>query len=178
MTGTGTATLTGASEADSLLSATGTGTAALIGASEADSALSATGAAAADFVGASTGGNVDVDGTLDVVATITASFVGASDTAVIATAGGAGSFPGAWRKRERKKKKLDDLDVLIAQLQAQIVPYREAKEVGSQILLRAELERAQSVSLDSTIEQIEAEIVRAKELLQELDDEEALLLLM
>jgi hypothetical protein len=178
-TGTATVSWAYANDGEGALSATGTGTASLVGASDAEAVLSATGTGTADFVGDSTAAATDA--VFDATGTGTATFVGVGDVAATpaVSAGGAGGFPGAWRKRERKKKKkLDDLDDLIAQLQAQIIPYREAKEVGLQILLRAELERAQSVSLDGTIEQIEAEIVRAKELLQEIDDEEALLLLM
>jgi hypothetical protein len=119
------------------------------------------------------------DAVLDASGSGTASFVGASDEVAAATADGGGvAAPGAWRVRKKKQKKKDELDDLIAQLKEQIVPYREAQEVGAQIMLRAELEHALTVSLDGTLDEIESEIAALKEVLAEMDDEEALLLLM
>jgi hypothetical protein len=199
VTGTATAAFVGASNADSILAATGTatvsfsyanggegaltatgnGVATFASASDAEAALAATGTGTADFVGEGAAGATDA--VFDASGTGTASFVGASDVAAQAQAeaGGGGAFPGAWSTRTKKKrKKKDELDDLIAQLKEQIVPWREAQEVGAQIMLRAELEHALTISLDNTIDEIESEIATLKEVLAEMDDEEALLLLM
>jgi hypothetical protein len=45
-------------------------------------------------------------------------------------------------------------------------------------MLRAELEHALTISLEGTLNEIESEIAALKEVLAEMDDEEALLLLM
>jgi hypothetical protein len=121
------------------------------------------------------------DTVLDAGGSGAASFVGAFDSAAVEppVAGGGGvAAPGAWRVRKKKQKKKDELDDLIAQLKEQIVPYREAQEVGAQIMLRAELEHALTISLEGTLNEIESEIAALKEVLAEMDDEEALLLLM
>jgi hypothetical protein len=125
----------------------------------------------------------EVDATLNATGTGAASFVGAFDGAgveppVVVADGGGVAAPGAWRARKKKQKKQDELDDLIAQLKEQIVPYREAQEVGAQIMLRAELEHALTISLEGTLNEIESEIAALKEVLAEMDDEEAILLLM
>jgi hypothetical protein len=183
-------------DADGSLSASGSAAAAFVGSSLGDGVLSANGSGVASFVGASDAAyncglllNDDVsflllnddasvillndstclvppDGTPDAVT-----------PPVTLTDGGGVAAPGAWRVRKKKKKK-DELDGLIAQLKEQIVPYREAQEVSAQIMLRAELEHALTISLEGTLNEIESEIAALKEVLAEMDDEEALLLLM
>jgi hypothetical protein len=194
-TGTGTAAFVGASDADTALSATGTATVSFAGAF--DTAGYNCGLLLNDgsFVLLNDGLSVFLlndatclvppspatDAVLDAGGSGTASFVGAFDGAAVEppVAGGGGvAAPGAWRVRKKKQKKKDELDDLIAQLKEQIVPYREAQEVGAQIMLRAELEHALTISLEGTLNEIESEIAALKEVLAEMDDEEALLLLM
>jgi hypothetical protein len=192
-TGTGTATFVGASDADATLSATGTATVSFAGAF--DTAGYNCGLLLNDgsFVLLNDGVSVFLlndatclvppspatDAVLDAGGSGTASFVGAFDGVATTSADGGGvAAPGAWRVRKKKQKKKDELDDLIAQLKEQIVPYREAQEVGAQIMLRAELEHALTISLEGTLNEIESEIAALKEVLAEMDDEEALLLLM
>jgi hypothetical protein len=200
-TGTATVSFVGASTADSILAATGTATvswdfaqegdgalnvtatgdAALVGASDADSVLSATGTATADFVGE--GVQAATDAVLDATGTGTASFVGEDATpAVVETpAALAGGGPGTWSKRKKRKKKdaLNELDELLVAVSAQIAPWSAAKAYETeQALYRSVLERGRHLDASDTLARIEAEVANLKELLAEMDDEEALLLLM
>jgi hypothetical protein len=204
MTGAGTAAFIGESFADSILAATGTvtvswdyaqegegalnatatGDAVLIGASDADAVLAATGTGTADFIGE--GVQAETDAVFEATGTGTASFVGAFDSVAqpetpAATGGGAGGFPGAWKARKKRKKKdaLDELDELLVAVSEQIAPWSAAKAYeAEQALYRSVLERGKQLDMDDTLARIEAEIVNIKELLAEMDDEEALLLLM
>ena len=86
--------------------------------------------------------------------------------------GGVGSlFPGAWRKRKKlpKKELLSELDQLIVQLRDLPAPLA----VPDQIIARAE-----EFSMKDTLDAIEAEVMYLSELLEEVDEEEAMLLLM
>jgi hypothetical protein len=177
----------------------------LVGASTADAVLSATGTATVDFVGQAiaTAGALAVtaevtvsfaadalsDAVLSVTGTGTADFVGAFDVAAQpqapAAAGGGGVGGSAWRehykdslkKRRKKKTALDELDELLEAVRAQIVPWTEAKAYEvEQSDLRALLER--EVNTSNTLGEIEAEIAHVKSVLAEIDDEEAILLLL
>jgi hypothetical protein len=179
VSGTGTASLVSAADANSPLSISGTGTASLVGESFADSPLSVSGDAAASFVGEDAGAGFG-DGALSISGDAAASFVGVDATPVVppvapaASVGGVGGgrFPGAWRGvGKKKKKKLNELDDLIAKMRALTVPRQAAKS-------EALLEQALLVDASSTLDQIEAEIVNVRELLAEIDDEESILLLM
>jgi hypothetical protein len=96
------------------------------------------------------------------------------------TAGGSiGVGSSAWRgynqsRKRRKKDALEELDYLLAQVRAQIIP--QSRDRTDELLIEA-LKRGNAVSLKNTIVQIEAEIISTRELLAEIDDEEALLLL-
>jgi hypothetical protein len=199
-TGTGTGLFVGAPFASGVLSATGTGTATFASpVTSAEGALSVTGTGTASFVGAALvsgvlsargvaaeGGDgvyqpsVFQNNVFQCQSTATV-FVGASDAdgvvePPVGTPGGVAA-PGAWRGYGKKKKKKDELDDLIAQLKEQVVPWREA-QVGAQIALLAEINQAEAITLDNTLAQIEAEIANLKEVMAEIDDEEAILLLM
>jgi hypothetical protein len=183
--GTGTALFGFANDGDGAISATGTGTALLAGASDADAALSATGTANVDFVGEGVAGATDA--VLDATGTGTATFVGAFDAAAQpeapATAGGAGA-PGAWRdhykgRKRRKKDALEELDELLVDLRGQIVPWQKAKAYqAEQALYRETLARGEALDASDTLQRIETEIVNLKELLAEIDEEEAVMLLL
>jgi fibronectin-binding autotransporter adhesin len=200
-TGTATVSFVGASNADSILAATGTATVSWNYAEEGQAAASATGTATVAFVGAAT---VDAallaqGGCFDEVfqngvfqpgvfqQTPSINFVGDYTVATPETppvaggAGGAGGFPGAWKARKKRKKKdaLDELDELLVAVSEQIAPWSAAKAYeADQALYRSVLERGKQLDMDDTLARIEAEIVNVKELLAEMDDEEALLLLM
>jgi uncharacterized lipoprotein NlpE involved in copper resistance len=199
-TGTGIATLIGAATADSILGAAGTATVSFAYANEGEGALSSSGTGVADFVGASDSDAVlsadgsattlfvspadnFQDGALDASGTATATFVGADATPaeqpVVASPGGVAA-PGAWRLKKKKKKK-DELDDLIAQLKEQVVPWREAQDrerVGAQIALLADLNRAEALTLDNTLAQIESEIANLRELIAVMEDDEDILMMM
>jgi hypothetical protein len=180
-TGTATVSWSYASEGDGALNVTATGDAALVGASDADSVLSATGTATADFVGE--GVQAATDAVLDATGTGTASFVGEDATpAVVETpAALTGGGAGTWSKRKKRKKKdaLNELDELLVAVSAQIAPWSAAKAYETeQALYRSVLERGKHLDESDTLARIEAEVVNLKELLAEMDDEEALLLLM
>jgi hypothetical protein len=202
-TGTATVSFVGASNADSILAATGTATVSWNYAEEGQAAASATGTATVSFVGAATADSVltslgvwgappgvfqnDVfqENVFQTGGGIV--FVGDSDVAtpevppVAGGGGGAGGFPGAWKARKKRKKKdaLDELDELLVAVSAQIAPWSAAQAYeADQALYRSVLERGKQLDMDDTLARIEAEIVNVKELLAEMDDEEALLLLM
>jgi hypothetical protein len=147
-----------------------------VGASDADGAFSATGTWTVSFLG-----EAQADAALGATGTGTASFVGEDATPppppVVVAASGGVAAQGAWRGYGKKNKKKDELDDLIAQLKEQVVPWREA-QVGAQIRLLAELNQAEAITLDNTLAQIEAEIANLKEVMADIDDEEAILLLM
>jgi hypothetical protein len=181
-TGTVTVSWSYASEGDGALTATGTGTASLIGASDADSVLAATGTGTADFVGEGVAGATDA--VFDATGTGTALFVGVDATPVVVTppaltGGGVGTWSGARKKKRKKKDALDELDELLVVVSEQIAPWSAAKAYeAEQALYRDVLERGKKLDESNTLARIEAEIVNLKELLAEIDDEEALLLLM
>jgi hypothetical protein len=183
--GTWTATFNFANDGDGAFAAAGTGTALLIGASDFDGTLSATGIANVDFVGEGVAGATDA--ALNATGTGTAAFVGAFDAAAQpeapATGGGAGGSA-AWREhykgRKRKKKDaLEELDELLLDLRGQIAPWQKAKAYeAEQALYRETLARGEALDASDTLAKIESEIVNLKELLAEIDEEEAIMLLL
>jgi hypothetical protein len=182
-TGTGTADFGGAAEANSVLSDTGTATVAFVGASDLaiDGALSATGTGTADFVGldSTPGGDLATTGTG------TASFVGAFDGGEVVGSSDDFVVRGSayWKNynkplRVKKRKKLNELDELVIALRAQIVPWTAAKAYAEeQALYRESIERSKALDESDTLDKIEREIANIKNLLDEIDEEESLLLL-
>jgi hypothetical protein len=184
--GTGTALFGFANDGDGALAATGTGTALLIGASDADAALSADGTGTAAFLAEAL-----LDTALSATGTGDASFVGAFDTAAAPDTGvqdGGGYDVGAEasrlraesKKKKRKKKvALNELDGLLLELKGQIAPWQQAKAYETeQALYRETLARGEALDASDTLQRIEAEIVNLKELLAEIDEEEAVMLLL
>jgi hypothetical protein len=196
VSGSGAAAFVGSSQTGGALSVSGSAAATFVGFGNTDGALAASGSATVSFVGdfAAAGYNCGLllnDGTSFVLLNDdTSVFLLNDDTClvppdgtpdvveppVVLTDNGGVAAPGAWRVRKKKKKK-DELDDLIAQLKEQVVPWREA-QVGAQIQLLAEINHAEAITLDNTLAQIEAEIANLKEVMAEIDDEEAILLLM
>jgi hypothetical protein len=101
---------------------------------------------------------------------------------VVADAGGTGGqvFRGAWTDRIRKpkrKKRLDDLDEMIAELRSRIeeVPVEATAEDIYQRTLR--VSQALANQPDPSLRAIDNQLVLLRAAIQEIDDEEAILLL-
>jgi hypothetical protein len=126
---------------------------------------------------------VDVDGALSVGAVVAATFIGAFDAPPVTpteTGGAVGVGGRAWReyykgKNRKKKDALSELDELIGVLRAQIVT---APSYDQEHDLREALERCNAIDMSDTVRRIETEIERTKELLAEVDDEEAVFVLL
>jgi hypothetical protein len=207
-TGTGTALLRGASTADATLSATGIANVSFAGATTADAILAATGTWTATFSYASEGSgalaatgtgtalfaaDALLDAALSATGTGDASFVGAFDTTGVTPDTGVQDGGGydvgaeasrlranAQRKKKRKKKEaLNELDQLLLDLRGQIAPWQKAKAYeAEQALYRDTLARGEALDASDTLAKIESEIVNLKELLAEIDEEEAIMLLL
>jgi hypothetical protein len=100
----------------------------------------------------------------------------------VADAGGTGGqvFRGAWTDRIRKpkrKKRLDDLDEMIAELRSRIeeVPVEATAEDIYQRTLR--VSQALANQPDPSLRAIDNQLVLLRAAIQEIDDEEAILLL-
>jgi hypothetical protein len=101
---------------------------------------------------------------------------------VVADAGGTGGqvFRGAWTdriKKPKRKKRLDDLDEMIAELRSRIeeVPVESTAEDIYQRALR--VSQALANQPDPSLRAIDNQIVLLREAINEIDDEEAILLL-
>lgn len=101
-------------------------------------------------------------------------------TITVTDAGGVGTFPGAWRKRKKRPKveALSELDELLVDVRALVTPYDERRNKLEQDRLRAALERAADLDLSDTLDKIEREVAFVQQLLDDIDEEEAVLLLM
>jgi hypothetical protein len=104
------------------------------------------------------------------------------DVVVPPSAGGGAAGVGgrAWReyykgKNRKKKEALSELDELIAALRTNIVL---APSPSQEDELREALERCNAIDMSDTVRRIETEIERTKELLAEIDDEEAVFALL
>jgi hypothetical protein len=100
---------------------------------------------------------------------------------VVVDAGGAGEvFRGAWTdriKKPKRKKRLDDLDEMIAELRSRIeeVPVEATAEDIYQRALR--VSQALANQPDPSLRAIDNQIVLLRAAINEIDDEEAILLL-
>jgi hypothetical protein len=104
------------------------------------------------------------------------------EPSVVVDAGGAGGqvFRGAWTdriKKPKRKKRLDDLDEMIAELRSRIeeVPAEATAEDIYQRALR--VSQALASQPDPSLRAIDNQIVLLRAAINEIDDEEAILLL-
>jgi hypothetical protein len=101
-------------------------------------------------------------------------------TPPVVDAGGVGrqTFPGAWGKpvkKPKKKKRLDELDEMIAELRSRVVEAAPDQDDFYERRLRVSAALAQQP--DPSLREIENQIALLQEAINEIDDEEAILLL-
>jgi hypothetical protein len=100
----------------------------------------------------------------------------------VTDAGGVGQiFPGVWRgkpvRKSKKKKRLDDLDEMIAELRSRVLEIEVEPSEDDFYQRRLRVSAALAQQPDLSLREIENQIVLLQAAINEIDDEEAILLL-